>query len=179
MTEFYNIIDVDVKNAIESVMNEVDFNDIIDKLENITTEANKYIFRIYNVSLEIETQLKTFKKAYDDLDDNNLEKFKERCDNKENFKSYLDGKCDYNCKNAIKLYFEKYDNNTHNNYTHLLTSIELLKTSTNFTQVSYPYSTYKVFVKEYSNIINTTTDSDKQSQIISFFILIFIYLVYS
>lgn len=177
MTEFYNIIDVGVKNAIESVMNEVDFDDIIDKLENITTEANKYIFRIYNVSLEIETQLKTFKKAYDDLYDNNLEKFKERCVNKENFTSYLDGKCDDNCKNAIKLYFEKYDN-THN-YTKLLTSIELLKTSTNFTQVSYPYSTYKVFVKEYSNIIKTTTDSDKQSQIISFFILIFIYLVYS
>lgn len=179
MTEFYNIIDVGVKNAIESVMNEVDFNDIIDKLENITTEANKYIFRIYNVSLEIETQLKTFKKAYANLKDKELEKFKERCVNKENFKSYLDGKCDDKCKDEIKSYFEKYDNNTHNNYTQLLTSIELLKTSTNFTQVSYPYSTYKVFVKEYSNIINTTTDSDKQSQIISFFILIFIYLVYS
>lgn len=101
MTEFYNIIDVGVKNAIESVMNEVDFDDIIDKLENITTEANKYIFRIFNVSLEIKTQLKTFKVAYANLNDNNLEKFKERCDNKENFKSYLDGKCDDKCKKKL------------------------------------------------------------------------------
>lgn len=167
MTEFYNIIDVEVNGAIDNVMDEVNFNGIIEQLENITTEANKYIFKIYNHTVDIKNNFKTFQ---DDFGESDLEKFKERCVNDDLIKKielYSNNNCDDDCKKSIKEYFEK--NKNLNNIEKLISSIELLKNSTGFTLVSYPYSSYKVFVEEYSKTIKETTDDEKQNQIISFY----------
>lgn len=181
----YNVIILCIylQNAIDGVINQVNFSDIIKQLENVTENANKFLFKINGISISLNEALNKFVEGYGSLSDANLEGFSKRCVKKNQidyFKSYSDGsECNQECKSFITKYFDGYKETKGKNYNDLITSVELLYNQTlAFEPVDnefHPYLIYKGFAENYKDTITDVTGDNNQNQIISFFCYLFCY----